>query len=94
VEEAPEPAPAEEDPEVGYAIEYADLLSAMYIQTDHTIDWDEYSAGRMEGRLLSLMRYLMTLTEALPEPVLDKFVHSDERIEMKYIIAALEKINE
>jgi tetratricopeptide (TPR) repeat protein len=50
------------------------------------------SAG--EGDLLGLMRYLMNLTEALPEPVLDEFMHSDEHIEMKYIIETLESADE
>jgi hypothetical protein len=45
------------------------------------------------GDLLGLMRYLMDLTESLPEPVLDDFMHSDEHMEMKYIIDILEHAN-
>jgi tetratricopeptide (TPR) repeat protein len=68
---------------------------------ESTVNWDDLRADRekssvdlMEGKLLSLMRYLMNLTEALPEPVQDEFMHSDERMEIKYIIDTLENVNE
>jgi tetratricopeptide (TPR) repeat protein len=42
------------------------------------------------GDLLGLLRYLMDLTGALPEPALDDFMRSDARLEMKHIIDILE----
>ncbi|GHV77087.1 hypothetical protein AGMMS49942_19080 [Spirochaetia bacterium] len=51
------------------------------------------TAAEPEGRLLGLMRYLMYLTEALPNPVRDEFIHSDEHREMEYIIDTLEGAN-
>jgi tetratricopeptide (TPR) repeat protein len=46
-----------------------------------------------EAELLGLMRYLMSLTESLPEPELNDFMHSDAHMEMKYIIDILENPN-
>jgi hypothetical protein len=43
-----------------------------------------------EGDLLGLLRYLLDLAGALPEPALDDFMRSEARAEMKRIIHTLE----
>ncbi|GHV32228.1 hypothetical protein AGMMS4952_22250 [Spirochaetia bacterium] len=78
--ETPEPEPAEEAAEPETEIVLMTEAPVAGLETEPP-----------EGGLLGLMRYLMNLTETLPEPVLDEFIHSDERMEMKYIIDTLEK---
>jgi Flp pilus assembly protein TadD len=51
------------------------------------------TVSTVEGDLLGLMRYLMTLTKSLPKPALDDFMHSDAHMEMKFIIDTLENPN-
>ncbi|AEF84651.1 putative tetratricopeptide TPR_2 [Treponema primitia ZAS-2] len=50
-------------------------------------------AGSPEPDLLGLMRYLMVLTESLPESALNEFMHSDAHMELKFIIDTLENPN-
>jgi tetratricopeptide (TPR) repeat protein len=88
----PEPAPAAEAPAL--VPEPAPAAKAPALVPEPVPVTEAPAAvTAARGDLLGLMRYLMTLTESLPEPVLDDFKHSHTRMEMKLIINALEHLN-
>jgi hypothetical protein len=82
--EVPEPVPTAEVSEPAPPVEAPE--SAPEAETQE-------AAPKFEADLLGLLRYLIDLSEALPEPVLDDFMHSDTHREIKYIINTLENPN-
>jgi tetratricopeptide (TPR) repeat protein len=82
---APEPI-AEPDPAAETPVPAAEVSSPV---PDPVVE----PVSAAAGDLLGLMRYLMTLTEALPVPEQENFLHSDAHMEMKFIIDTLENPN-
>jgi tetratricopeptide (TPR) repeat protein len=86
---------AREAEEAGAALPESELPDPEPPDPAAEVLWSEPPAaapGAGPG-LLGLLRYLLDLTEALPEPVLDDFRRSDAHRDMQFIIETLENPN-